>query len=220
MAAPREVPIILGLFVTLAALMAHVVADRLDRTSARPEGPRAARLEPGARAPTPVDLLAMVGVGVLGVGGVTVQALGRRARLLDALGAGASSPRRLPAPERRMLARRTGLVLGEWVCFAALSFGFMLRRPPGEWLLFLVPCVLLVLPARVYVRYRDGEAMWAPWLLAFAVLALGATRAPKSTWGLLLIVGVCQVCVLRQEHAERVRRRAEALGDSGGDPSR
>lgn len=220
MAAPREVPIILGLFVALAALTAHVVADALDRTSPRPEGPRVARLAPGARAPSSTDLLTMVGVGLLGGVGVAAQVFGRRARLLQAGAGEAPAPRRLPAPERRMLARRTGLVFGEWVCFAALSFGFMLRRPPGEWLLFLVPCVLLVPAARAYVRYREGEAMWAPWLLAFATLVLGVTREPKSTWGLLLIAAVCQVCVLRQEHAGRVKRRMEALGDSGGGPSR
>ncbi len=159
----------------------------------------------------------MVSVGALGFVAMAAQVHSRRVRLLDAQEGAVSltgdgppasvashAPSRgLTASERRTLAWRTGLVLVEWACFAALSFAFMLRRPPEEWPFFLVPCVLLLPPARVYVRYREGEALWAPWLLALSVLVLGVTREPRCTWGLLLIAGVCQFCVLRQEHARR-----------------
>ena len=109
-----------------------------------------------------------------------------------------------------MLTRRAGLVFALWACVAALSLWFMLRRPPGERLFFLVPCALLLSPARVYVRYRDGEAMWAPWLMALAVVVLGVTREPKCTWGLLLVAVVCHACVLREERARHDRSRAAA----------
>ncbi|NVJ20008.1 hypothetical protein HUW62_01985 [Myxococcus sp. AM011] len=212
MAAPREVPIILGVLIAVATVMTHTVAGLLDVSAPRPSGPRVAVLAGSPRVPSLSDFVAMVGVGALGLVAIAAQVRSRRARLREAQtgvgpltgdGPPASVTRGLPASERRTLAWRTGLVLVEWAGFATLSMAFMLRRPPEEWPFFLVPCVLLLPPARVYVRYREGEALWAPWLLALSVLVLGVTREPRCTWGLLLIAGVCQFCVLRQEHARR-----------------
>ncbi|MFY2559476.1 hypothetical protein ACN469_17720 [Corallococcus terminator] len=219
-AAPREVPIILGVFVALAAMMAHTLAVRLDQTSPRPSGPRVTVLAPNARSPALADFMVMGSTAAVGLMAVATQVRSRRARLLvlraeEDSRMGHSQPRGLAPSERGLLAWRTGLVLVEWACYAALSFGFMLHRPPDEWPRFLVPCVLLLLPARVYVRYREGEAVWAPWLLGLSVVVLGMTREPPLTWGLLLIAGVCHVCVLRQEHARRVKQQREPLGNAG-----
>jgi hypothetical protein len=214
MAAPREVPIILGVFVALAAMMAHVIATRLDVSSPRPEGPRVAPLAPEARAPSSRDWGVIVGVGVLGLVALGAQVHSRRSRLLQeaAMPPPSAEEAASPGPSvaqaraflawrgaRRVLARRTGLVLAEWSAFTALSLWLMLRAPSGDWLSFALPCLLLVFPARVYVRYREGESLWVPWMLGLSVVVLAATREPRCTWGLLLIAGVCQVCVWRQE---------------------
>jgi hypothetical protein len=193
MAAPREVPIILGVFIALATMMGHLVAARLEQESPRPERPRVTLLALRARAPSQMDILSMVGIGVVSLVSIATQIRARRAWLLSATGEDTVSPtpRMLPTHEREMLARRAGLVFALWACFVALSLWFMLRRPPAERLYFLVPCALLLLPARVYVRYRDGEAMWALWLMGLAAVVLGVTREPKCTWGLLLVAVVC-----------------------------
>ncbi|AKF87002.1 hypothetical protein MFUL124B02_36305 [Myxococcus fulvus 124B02] len=216
MAAPREVPILLGIFVALAAMMAHVIAPRLDVSSPRPEGPRVAPLAPEARAPSSRDWGVIVGVGILGLVALGAQVRSRRARLLQEVVVPPRSEEEAASPgptvaqaraflawrgARRVLARRAGLVLVEWTAFTALSLWLMLRAPSGDWLSFSLPCLLLVLPARVYVRYREGESLWVPWMLGLSVVVLAATREPRCTWGLLLIAGVCQVCVWRQERA-------------------
>ncbi|WP_141327806.1 hypothetical protein [Myxococcus sp. AB025B] len=218
MAAPREVPIILGVFVALAAMMAHVLATRLDGASPRAEGPRVAPLAAEARVPSPRDWGVIVGVGVLGLVALGAQVRSRRARLREQVAIPPRSTEEAPSSgpsvadaraflawrgARRVLARRTVLVLVEWSAFTALSLWLMLHAPSGDWPVFALPCALLVGPSRVYVRYREGESLWAPWLLGLSVLVLAMTREPRCTWGLLLIAGVCQGCVWRQERARR-----------------
>jgi hypothetical protein len=112
----------------------------------------------------------------------------------------------LPPLDGMILLRRRALfALSLWAVHATLALWFMLRRPPEERLDFIIPCGLLLLPMRMYVQRRDGNAHWAPWSIGCATLVLAVTREPWSTWGLTGIAVVCYVCAIVADRRKRAR---------------
>jgi hypothetical protein len=199
--APREVPIVLGIFVAMAALVAFAVAAQLDRAEPRPEGARVVQLDPRPRHASTADGLAIGGVALAGLitAATAVRAQRRRSA---ARGTDAGAPAE-PGPGGRMFTRRAALAMSLWTCFTAPALWYMLRRPPAELPLFVGPCVLLLPPIRVYLRYRDGEAEWVPWILGCAAITLAITADPRSAWALASLALVCHACALAQERRRR-----------------
>lgn len=187
MAAPREVPILLGLFASCGSVATHLVRATLERSQRRAAGLPVEPLAPFApvAALSPADGVILLGVVLAG-----------------ALAVLTARPWR-PPPQPTMWRRRVARVLALWAAFAALSIGVTARRSIAEWASVLVPCAILALPARTYARHHDGEAEWAPWVIGFAIVVMGLTRDPKYTWGLLVIALVTHGVALAQE-----RRRA------------
>ncbi|MFT3772688.1 MAG: hypothetical protein QM820_45430 [Minicystis sp.] len=198
MAAPREVPVILGLIVSCASVATHVVRATLERAQRRAAG---APVEPLARteALSPADIGVVISILIVGAIAVLVV-----------------RPPRQPVPQT-MWRRRVALVLACWAAFSVPALGMMVRRPLAEWASFLVPCAILVLPARTYARHRRGEAAWAPWIIGLAAVVLGVTRDPKYTWGLLIIALVTHGVALAQ--ARRRTAREATIGPVDAGPS-
>jgi hypothetical protein len=165
---PRDLPILLGLLTAIGGLTAHNAATVLHRSQGLSSP---ATLASAPRLLSEADVASAAVVLVIGVGAVAAQALARR--------------RATPPQERasRELARRSALVLALWVAVLLLSLGLMLRHPVESRLAFLAPAALLIGPARVYVRYRDGEASWVPWSMGYVLAVLALTRAPMYAGG-------------------------------------
>ena len=203
MAAPREVPILLGILVTLATLMGYFATVRLEQARARSE--RRSVTQPAARPVSEAEVLAVAGTVLGGLLGVAAQVRTRRAQLLrEAAQSGTDARFRTLMPHQRaMLTRRTVLVLSLWGAFLFFSIGSLRYHPIAHSAYFLIPGALLPLPMRVYVRYPDGASDWVPWLMGSAALALVVTHDARYAWGPLGIAAVCYVCALRQERAKR-----------------
>lgn len=199
--APRELPILLGIFVTLTTVSVHTVAVRLDRASPRPDTPRVLTLEAHARDVSAADALLGASVALLAVAAVATQLRAARRR-----GSAKASEAVAPSPAMRGVTvptRRAVLVMSMWTCLFVPGLMYMLRRPPAEAPLFLGPCALLLLPVRVYLRHGAGEAEWVPWLVGGAALALLVTGDPRSVAGPLILAMICYGCALRDERRRR-----------------
>jgi hypothetical protein len=179
MATPRDIVILWGISVSVAAIAAHIVFARLSADSPSTGTVHSESVATAERYPTLADGLAIGAVVLSGI--VSLATPIRRHAGSQILHSKSTRPGRSGRGlDERW--RRFTLILGLWTGFSVTSYVFMLRRPPADSFAFCAMCILLLLPLRVYLRHGD-RAEWVPWIMGCSWLTLVLTREPTYVFG-------------------------------------